>query len=244
MTMQVSDLKIIITGGASGIGAATGRMLAEGGAQVMLADVQDAEGEKLAAELGDKVIYRHLDVTSSDDWEAAVAAAESAFGEVNALFNNAGIVGPGTVAAGTPESFDKTIDINLRGVYRGLHFAAPAIKRAGGGAIVNTSSTAGLQGYAGLAAYTASKWGVRGLTKSAALELGPDNVRVVSLHPGPIHTPMTESYDDSAVAGQPIKRFGEPDEVARMVRFLLTEATYSTGSEFAVDGGATAGQIA
>src|SRR5690606_8035339 len=120
----------------------------------------------------------------------------------------------------SPEKFRKVIDINLYGVFLGIHFGAPVLRRAGGGVIVNTSSTAGLQGYGGLAAYVASKWGVRGLTKAAALDLAGDNVRVLSLHPGPIRTPMTEDMGDETAAAQPIARFGEPDEVARMARFM------------------------
>lgn len=239
----VSDLRIIITGGARGIGAATARLLAGGGAKVIVADILDDEGSALARELGSNAVYRRLDVTRPADWEAAVAAAEKAFGGVNALFNNAGILGYGTVKDCSPELFRHIIDVNLTGVFLGLRATAPALKRAGGGVIVNTSSTAGLQGYGGLCAYVASKWGVRGLTKSAALDLAPDGIRVVSLHPGPIRTPMTEKISDEIAAGQPIPRFGDAEEVARMARFLFTEATYSTGSEFVIDGGAVTGQI-
>ena len=135
------------------------------------------------------------------------------------------------------------IDVNLTGAFLGIHAAAPAIARAGGGAIVNTSSTAGLMGYGGIAAYVSSKWGLRGLTKAAALDLAPQKIRVVSVHPGPIRTPMTTGFSDETTAAQPIPRFGEPEEVARLVRFLLCEASYSTGSEFIVDGGAVTGQV-
>lgn len=235
-------LRIIVTGGASGIGAAAARLLAVEGARVLITDVLDEEGEQLAAELGPNARYRSLDVTQPQDWEAAVASAEADFGTVNALFNNAGILSFGSVQACGPDEFRRVIDVNLIGVFLGIHAVAPALRRAGGGVIVNTSSTAGLQGYAGLAAYVSSKWGVRGLTKAAALDLAADKIRVVSLHPGPIRTPMTEALSDEIAAAQPIARFGEADEVARMVRFLLTEATYSTGSEFVIDGGAVTGQ--
>ncbi|WP_324827715.1 SDR family oxidoreductase [Qipengyuania zhejiangensis] len=234
---------IIITGGARGIGAATARLLAEDGASLLITDVLDDEGEALAAELGEHAHYQSLDVTRAEDWGRAVAEAERRFGTVRALFNNAGILGLGTVTECTPADFRRIIDVNLTGIFLGIHAAAPAIKRCGQGIIVNTSSTAGLQGYGGLAAYVASKWGVRGLTKAAALDLAPDNIRVISLHPGPIHTPMTQGMTDEVVARQPIPRFGEAEEVARMVRFLLNEATFSTGSEFVVDGGAVAGQV-
>jgi len=242
-TLDPAEVRIIITGGARGIGAATARLLAAGGAKVMITDVLDAEGEALAKEIGGGALYRRLDVTSPEDWRAALAAAEGAFGSVNALFNNAGIVTFAGVLQHTPETFRRIIDINLYGVFLGISTIAPAIGRAGGGAIVNTSSTAGLQGYAGIAGYVASKWGVRGLTKAAALDLAPMNIRVMSIHPGPIHTPMTAGLPEEMASAQPIPRYGEAEEVAAMVRFMLCEASYSTGSEFTVDGGAVTGQV-
>ena len=237
------DLRILITGGARGIGGAVARLLAGEGAQVVIGDIIDDVGSALADELGDRVTYHRLDVTSESDWQSAVETAEKAFGGINALFNNAGIVSFGSVEACSPDEFRKVIDVNLYGVFLGIHTCAPALRRNGGGVIVNTSSTAGLQGYASLAAYVSSKWGVRGLTKAAALDLATDNIRVVSLHPGPIRTPMTEGLGDETVSAQPMPRFGEPEEVARMVRFILSEATFSTGSEFIIDGGAVTGQV-
>lgn len=237
------ELHVIVTGGARGIGAATARLLAEGGANVLITDVLDAEGEKVASDLGPKVRYVSLDVTDGNAWKAAVDAAEAAFGTVNALFNNAGILALGSVVDCSAADFRRVIDVNLTGMFLGIQKVAPALARAGGGVIVNTSSTAGLQGYAGLAAYVASKWGVRGLTKAAALDLASDAIRVVSLHPGPIRTPMIADLSDQLAASQPIPRIGEPDEVANMVRFLMLEASYSTGSEFVVDGGAVTGQV-
>jgi 3alpha(or 20beta)-hydroxysteroid dehydrogenase len=241
--LSTETLRIIVTGGARGIGAAAARLLVAEGASVLITDVLDEEGRGLVAELGPNARYRSLDVTRPQDWEAAVAEAEAAFGSVNALFNNAGILSFGSVQDCGLEEFRRVIEVNLVGVFLGMHAVAPALRKAGGGVIVNTSSTAGLQGYAGLSAYVSSKWGVRGLTKAAALDLAGDGIRVVSLHPGPIRTPMTEELSDDVAAAQPIARFGEADEVARMVRFLLTEATYSTGSEFVVDGGAVTGQV-
>lgn len=187
--------------------------------------------------------YQPLDVSSPAAWKAAIAEAEAAFGSVNALFNNAGILAYGGVDTCSPKDFRRVIDINLYGVFLGIHCVTPALERAGGGVIVNTSSTAGLQGYGGLAAYVASKWGVRGLTKAAALDLAARQVRVLSIHPGPIRTPMTADMSDEVAQAQPMPRFGEPEEVARMLRFMLIEATYSTGSEFIVDGGAVTGQV-
>lgn len=239
----MDQIRILITGGARGIGAATARLLAAEGAKVMITDVLDEEGKALAEELGANAAYCRLEVTNSDEWRGVIDEAERQFGSVNALFNNAGVVSFSTVSDCTPEEFKRTTDINLYGVFLGIHFTAPAIRRAGGGTILNTSSTAGLQGYGGLAAYVASKWGVRGLSKAAALDLAADGIRVMSLHPGPIRTPMTEQLADETAQSQPIPRFGEPDEVARMARFLFCEATYSTGSEFIVDGGAVTGQV-
>ncbi len=239
--IPVTDLKILITGGARGIGAATARLLAAEGARVMITDVLDAEGAALAAGIGAR--YRRLDVTSEADWAAAVAEAEATLGGLNALFNNAGIVQFATVQDCAPEDFRRVLDINLTGCFLGIRACAPALARAGGGVIVNTSSTAGLMGYGGLAAYVAAKWGLTGLTRAAALDLAPQGTRVVSLHPGPIRTPMVEGLPDALAAAQPIPRFGEAEEVARMVRFLCCEASYSTGAAFVIDGGAVTGQV-
>ncbi|WP_330348869.1 SDR family NAD(P)-dependent oxidoreductase [Streptomyces sp. NBC_00582] len=137
--------------------------------------------------------------------------------------------------------FRRVLDVNLQGAWLGMRTVAPSLRRAGGGVIVNMSSLAGLTGYAGVGAYVASKWGLRGLTKTAALELAPHGVRVCSVHPGAIRTTMTAGFDERFVAGQALPRFGTPEEVARMVLFIVTEATFSTGSEFVLDGGVLAG---
>lgn len=240
---DISSAVVLITGGARGIGAATARRLVTDGARVVIADVLNQEGQALATELGQSASYVHLDVTQQSQWQDAVKHAEQVFGKLDALFNNAGIAVFNDIESETLEGFQKVIDINLVGVFLGLKAVIDPIKRAGGGVIINMSSTAGLQGYAGLSAYVASKWGVRGLTKAAALDLAPHNIRVLSIHPGPIRTPMTSAMPDEAVAAQPIARFGEPEEVANMVRFMMAEATFSTGSEFVVDGGAVTGQV-
>jgi len=241
--VPVEELHIVITGGAQGIGAASAKLLAGQGARVMITDVLDDQGRAFAKELGSNAFYHPLDVTKPDEWCAALGAAEARFGKVNALFNNAGVLSFSSVVDCSLDDFKRVIEVNLIGAFLGIHFSAPLIKRAGGGTIVNTSSTAGLQGYAGLAAYTASKWGLRGLSKASALDLAVDKIRVVSLHPGPIRTPMTKDLTDEVVREQPMPRFGEPEEVARMVRFLFCEATFTTGSEFVIDGGAVTGQV-
>jgi 3alpha(or 20beta)-hydroxysteroid dehydrogenase len=233
----------IVTGGARGIGAAVATAFVEQGARVVVADVLDAEGKDLAHALGDGARYIHLDVSDSDAWRAAVAETEAAFAPVSVLVNNAGVVEFASIEASSDATFRRVLDIDLVGAFFGMRTVLPSMRRAGGGVIVNVSSTAGLTGYAGIAGYVAAKWGLRGLTKAAALEFAPDRIRVCSVHPGPIRTPMTAGMGEDSIAGQPIERFGEPDEVARMVLFIAAEATFSTGSEFVIDGGATAGTV-
>ncbi|MEU8865697.1 SDR family NAD(P)-dependent oxidoreductase [Streptomyces umbrinus] len=241
MMERCTEQVAIVTGGARGIGAAIVRLLAAEGAAVMVADVLDAEGAALAAELGGRTRYTHLDVTSEEGWKAVVSETERELGPVSVLVNNAGIVEWATIEEQTLESFRRVVDVNLQGAWLGIRTAVPSLRRAGGGVIVNMSSSAGLTGYAGVGSYVASKWGLRGLTKTAALELGADRIRVCSVHPGVVHTAMTADIDESFASGQPIPRFGEPEEVARMVVFIVAEATYSTGTEFVLDGGATTG---
>jgi 3alpha(or 20beta)-hydroxysteroid dehydrogenase len=242
----------LVSGGARGMGAAIAHRVVEEGGRVVIGDLLDAEGAEVVAGLGEeRARFVHLDVTDPDQWRNAVAAAESAFGPVGVLVNNAGIVRWGPLADMDPASWHEVLGVNLTGVFLGMHAAIPSLRRAGGGAIVNVSSVSGLVGLPMQSAYTASKWGVRGLTKSAALELARDGIRVTSVHPGIIQTPMTEvtnpamaAVRDQVLAVQPIPRMGEPEEVARMVVFLASEeASFCTGSEFVVDGGAATGQV-
>ena len=233
----------LISGGARGMGASHAKARVSQGAKVVIGDILQEDGQALAQELGAAGHFVHLDVTDENAWQAAVSAAEDTFGAVNLLINNAGIVTYGTVADMDLATFKRTIDINLIGVFLGMHAAVPSLRKAGGGTIINISSTAGMMGYAQIGAYVASKWAVRGLTKTAAMELGKDNIRVVSIHPGPIRTPMTQGMGDEMTQTQPISRFGEPQEVTEMVLFLAKNATYSTGSEFIIDGGALLGPV-
>ncbi|PAZ09769.1 3-alpha-hydroxysteroid dehydrogenase [Streptomyces sp. SA15] len=238
---RLSEQVAIVTGGAGGIGAAVARLLAGEGAAVVVADIRDAEGAEVAAELGGRCRYLRLDVSSEDGWRRAVGETERELGAVSVLVNNAGIMEWGSMEEQSLESFRRVIEVNLLGAWLGMRAVAPSLRRAGGGVIVNMSSLAGLTAYAGVGAYVAGKWGLRGLTKTAALELAPDRVRVCSVHPGAIRTRMTAGFDESYVSGQPVPRFGEPEEVARMVLFVVADATFSTGSEFVLDGGILAG---
>lgn len=224
------------------MGAAHAKLLVAEGAKVVVGDILDDEGAALAAELGeDNARYVRLDVTDYGQWEAAVAAATSAFGRLDVVVNNAGIANFGPIEDYGLDDWSKILDINLTGVFYGIKAAVPALKKSGAGSIINISSTAGLQGYEALPGYTAAKFGVRGLTKSAALDLGRYNIRVNSVHPGVIRTPMTESLDtpQNHVA---LHRVGEPIELSNLILFLASdESSFSTGAEFVADGGETAG---
>jgi 3alpha(or 20beta)-hydroxysteroid dehydrogenase len=237
---KLEDAVIIVTGGSRGIGAETCRHLSDAGATVVVADVLPEEGRAVAQEVGG--LFVHLDVTSEADWQSAVAEVIKTYGRLTGLVNNAGVVGFTPVGATSLDEWNRVIAINLTGVFLGMESATPAMRDAGGGVIVNISSTAGMQGYSNLAAYVASKWGVRGLTKAAALDLGKDNIRVVSVHPGGVRTPMTAGIEEKMYSRQPIPRIGEPEEIAKLVVYLIADATYSTGTEFIADGGATVGQ--
>jgi len=241
---RFTDRTIIVTGGARGIGAATSRQIVAEGGSVVIGDVLEEDGTALAEELGDRAVFASLDVTDAAAWGRVVAATIARSGAVHGLVNNAGILAMGPIVGGDLDTFRRVLDVNVTGVYLGMQAVTPALADAGGGSIVNLSSTAGLTGYAYLAPYVASKWAVRGMTKTAALELAPQQIRVNSVHPGPITTPMTEGLGDEAAADQPIARFGRPEEVAAMICFLLSDdASYSTGAEFVVDGGQVAGRV-
>ncbi|MFD3430362.1 glucose 1-dehydrogenase [Nocardia fluminea] len=231
----------VISGGARGMGAAHARRFVAEGASVVIGDVLDDEGATVAKELGDAVSYRHLDVREPEQWAGIVAAAVEEFGGLHVLVNNAGIVNGNLLVDFALDEWQRIIDINLTGTFLGMQAAVPAMKEAGGGSIVNISSVEGMRGSPGLHGYTATKFAVRGLTKSAALELAPQGIRVNSVHPGLISTPMTEGIPADFLQ-IPLARAAEPDEVSALVAYLASdESSYSTGAEFVVDGGLTVG---
>ena len=243
---RVSGKVAIVTGAARGMGAVDARLLVEQGAKVMLTDILDKEGEATAKALGHNARYMHQDVTKEAEWKSVVAATEAAFGPVSVLVNNAGISTYGAIETLAEADYRLVIDINQVSVFLGMKSVLPSMKRAGGGSIVNISSGAGLIGFANIIAYSASKFAVRGMTKSAAFEIAPYNIRVNSIHPGLIRTPMTAITPDSeatmkaSAAATPAGRIGEPEEVGYVVLMLASdESRFSTGAEWVIDGGIT-----
>jgi 3alpha(or 20beta)-hydroxysteroid dehydrogenase len=238
----------LVTGGARGQGEAEARLFCAEGARVVIADVLDEPGRKLAAEIGEAARYVRLDVTREEDWARAVAETRSAFGRLDVLVNNAGIVRTGFLEHHSLADYLAVVNVNQVGVFLGMRAVVGAMREAGGGSIVNISSNAGLEGVEGVIGYAASKWAVRGMTKTAALELGQYGIRVNSVHPGGVDTPMLGGAElghmlaTNPFADQPIPRIGRPEEIARLVLFLASdESSYSTGSEFTADGGRMAG---
>lgn len=249
---RLDDKVALISGGARGQGAAEARLFVARGARVVIGDVLGDEGRAVAAELGaDACRFVDLDVTDAEQWAAAVTTVTAAFGRLDVLVNNAGIVRAGWIDSVDPDDYMAVVRVNQLGTFLGMQSAVPALRAAGGGAIVNVSSIAGLQGVAGAAPYVASKWAIRGMTKAAAIEFGPDGIRVNVVHPGVIDTPMIRNPQfadvdpNDACRGFPIGRVGQPEEVAEMVAWLASDAaSYSTGAEFLVEGGAMAGRPA
>ncbi|MCV7402640.1 glucose 1-dehydrogenase [Mycobacterium fragae] len=238
---RVDGKVALISGGARGMGAAHARALVAEGAKVVVADVLDDEGIAVAAELGPAALFLHLDVTRRDQWKAAVTATVQAFGTLNVLINNAGIVNGNTLQNFPLEDWQQIIDINLTGTFLGMQAAVAPMIAAGGGSMINISSVEGLRGSPGLYGYVASKFGVRGLAKAAALELAPHGIRVNSIHPGFIRTPMTAGLPEDFLQ-IPLGRGADPAEVSACVVYLASdESSYSTGQEFVVDGGLTIG---
>jgi 3alpha(or 20beta)-hydroxysteroid dehydrogenase len=235
----------LITGAARGQGAAECRLFAAEGARIVVTDVLDEPGSALAAELADSAFYLHLDVSSEDDWASAAAEVRRRCGRLDVLVNNAGILRFGSLRDTSLADYQQVIAINQVGVFLGLRAAIGLMAEQRSGSIINISSTEGMTGLAGLGAYASTKWAVRGLTKVAALELGPLGIRVNSIHPGGIDTDMLRVAGPDPnewFAGVPLGRVGQPEEVARLALFLACDdSSYCTGAEFIVDGGMIAG---
>lgn len=238
----------LITGGARGMGASEAQLFIDEGAKVVITDILDEDGRKTAARLsadGKNCVFLHHDVTSESDWDAVVNEALATFGQIDILINNAGIFERGSVLDTSLAMFERTMDINVTGVFLGMKTVAPHMVQRKTGSIVNISSVAGLNGTPGFLAYGASKWAVRGMTKGVAKELAPFGVRVNSIHPGIIDTPMLQTFDAAGEGVReavrtriPLGYEAEPIHVARLALYLGSDdSAYSTGSEFIVDGG-------
>jgi len=253
MSGRLNGKVALITGSARGMGASIARLFAEEGARVVLSDILEAPLKALELELsgrGYEVLAQRHDVIDEASWEQIVQATETRFGRLDVLVNNAGVLDTAGVEASSLEAWERVVAVNQTGVWLGMKVAIPALRRSGGGSIVNTSSIYGLVGSGGSAAYHASKGAVRLLTKTAALEYAPDGIRVNSVHPGYVNTPMIEQALPEAnvsmlkLLGEqvPLGRLAEPEDIARGVLYLASdESSYVTGSELVIDGGVTAG---
>ncbi|TKR27371.1 SDR family oxidoreductase [Cellulomonas hominis] len=248
MAERFSNDVVLVTGATGGMGSSHVRGYHAEGARVVVAGRRDDEGTALVDELGDRALFAHLDVTEPEDWGRAVAVAEAAFGPISVLVNNAGLQTPPALIEDTdPADWARALAVNTTGTFLGIRAAAPSLRRAGGGSIVNVASTMANVGTALFAPYTAAKWAVRGLTRTAALELGRDRIRVNSIHPGVVSTPfvnepvpgsgtvIADAFSPDAFA---VPRLADPQEVTDMLLWLTSrEAGFVTGAEFVVDGG-------
>lgn len=245
---RFADQTVFVTGGTGGQGASHVRALHAEGANVVIGGINAERGTALAAELGDRVRFVSLDVSQEESWAAAVTETEKAFGALTILVNNAGVQNPPALIESTDQAtWARILDTNLTGTFLGIKAAAPALRRAGGGVIINIGSTMGMGGTAFYAPYVASKWAVRGLTQTAALELGRNNIRVNAIHPGVVATPfITEpaAGSDAPIADfyspEPfaIPRLGQPADITALLLFLTSpDAAFITGAEYVIDGG-------
>jgi cyclopentanol dehydrogenase len=248
MANRLTGKVALISGGARGQGAVEGKLFAREGAKVVLGDVLEAEGLRAAEEIrtqGGEAVFIRLDVTKEDDWQRAVDTAISTYGKLNILVNNAGILQMEGVEDISQQMWDRIMAVNSTGVWLGMKTAVPALRQAGGGSIINISSISGLIGTGLQTAYQASKGAVRIMTKTAAMQYAKEGIRVNSVHPGPIDTPMTTDLDREMwqmfLNGVPLKRAGTSEDIAYGVLYLATdESSFVTGSELIIDGGYTA----
>jgi 3alpha(or 20beta)-hydroxysteroid dehydrogenase len=240
------DSKVaIVTGGAQGQGAGIARAYVEEGASVVIADVAKEPGQALAEELGDRAHFAHHDVSDAASWATLVEDANTRFGPVSILANNAGILRFGEIDTMPADEVELLWRVNQLGCFLGMQAVVPTMKANGGGSIINASSVEGLAGMASCTAYAATKWAIRGMTKCAAMELGPKQIRVNSVHPGMIDTPMTRVHGgdvamEFGASKVPLRRVGTPADIAPVYVFLGSdESSYVNGAEIAVDGGVT-----
>lgn len=247
MTSRLAGKIAIVTGGARGLGEAIARRFVGEGAKVVIADVLDDPGQETASSLGESAIFVHLDVTQPQDWSEAVDHCVGSFGAPNVLVNNAGILGSAPIEEVSLEVFRRMFEVHMQGPLLGIQAVLPRMTEAGGGSIINVVSTQGLRAMPNLTTYVSTKFGLTGLTQTAALELGPRGIRVNSLHPGAMDTPMRASSDgrsaarDAYFGGLPLGRPAQADEVAASAVFLASdESSYATGTALVIDGGALA----
>jgi 3alpha(or 20beta)-hydroxysteroid dehydrogenase len=242
MPGRLAGRTAIITGAARGQGAAEARLFVAEGANVVLGDVDHDACIALAAELGSSALATRLDVRAADQWSVVIDDCIGAFGDPTILVNNAGIMPTGSIEDGDLNDVRAALDVNVVGTWLGMRSVIAPMRRAGGGSIVNISSIAGMRGVGGLSAYSATKFAIRGLSRSAAVELGHDGIRVNTVLPGPIDTDMVAAFRDPAqLTERPVPRYGQAAEVAEVVLFLASDAaSFVTGAEYVVDGGALA----
>ena len=248
--MRVAGKVALVSGAARGIGAATAKLLAQEGAAVVLGDVLEAEGHQTAAGIvaaGGQATFMPLDVTSAAHWQQVIAAAVAAYGKLDVLVNNAGISGRAAVGETDVETWERVMEINGKGVFLGTKLAIPELRKAGGGSIINISSIYGIVGSETSAAYHASKGAVRIFTKAAAIQYAADGIRVNSVHPGFVDSPMTAAnhalpeVHNLRISRTPLGRMGTPEDIAAGILYLASdESAFVTGSELVIDGGMTA----
>jgi 3alpha(or 20beta)-hydroxysteroid dehydrogenase len=247
---RLSDKVALVSGAAIGLGAAMARAFIGQGGKVVIGDIREEEGRATAKELGSSAVFVKLDVALAGDWTSAVDAAVAEFGKLNVLVNNAGTwAGLCKIEDEATDAHRRILDVNLTGVWNGTRAAIPPMRQAGCGSIINISSIDGLAGVAEVTTYVASKWAVTGITRSTALQLGRDNIRVNAIHPGMIATNAWAKVSEAGLARyrkvidrQPIARFGQPSEVANAAVFFASdESSYCTGASLLVDGGHLAG---
>lgn len=248
-TGRLENKVALITGAARGQGAAEARLFAAEGAQVIIADVLEEQGRALADEIGANAVFMSLDVRKEAQWEKVVAEIEKKYAALHILVNNAGILHAAPLLETTLEDFERVLAVNQVGCFLGMKVCGALMARIGGGSIVNISSTGGMFGVPQAVSYTGTKFAVRGMTKTAAMDLGKHNIRVNSIHPGTVDTPMVRDSEhfpevdlDATCAKFPMPRAAQPEDIARLALFVASDdCSYSTGSEFVSDGGMTAG---